>query len=418
MLNSSFRFVNIKDSINYRNYNTSKNKNQHSKKIFSYPVSIDPVEEIYNISENEREVFSYFVGLANNFKKLYPSQKTIGESKNLCRKTVNKYVGTLCQRGFIQKKNNFKSTNDYILSPYFDIIAVRQALAPLIKAFRFIPFSALVTTILHTETISKTKVTRVINPFVYIKSLSNWISKGGGLSTKKVVKNLKNHVSHRKRKGFLMNNLIIPEILGIKSITMLEKIQLSAFPKEAIIYALKMLPKGKELKSVFCWLRFVCKDYCKLHELEPDYQWATQMEAAYKSNPKQFDVLKPSQSSKTTSQSYPLGPQKREGGSNLAKDHEVYVRFLAKKKAFVQSLPPASEEIMKSMTGFFPGTPEEMNEVIAKEKGLRSLSSVIDKLSTTANHRQTVDSSPLPDYNDAEYTNEDDPQSNIWEFAL
>ena len=383
-------------SINYRNYSTSKNKNQHSKKNIS-PLSANPDKEMRTLSGIELQIINYIRWLSTKFKSVYFSQSHIAKKFNCSRKTANKYLGILERRGYLRMRRNKFSTNDYFVSDYFKLIPVRKLLTSLLRPQNELSFSGLM---LHIEKILKSKVTRVISPLVFIKFLSSWISKGGGLSTKKIVKN---HVSHRKRKGFLMNNPIIPEILGIKSITMLEKVQLSAFPKEAIMYALKMLPKNKALTSVFCWIRFVCKDYCKLHELEPNYQWASQLEAAYKSNPKQFSVVdKLSTTQKSLSPSYLLGPQKREGGSNVAKDHETYMRFLAKKKSWVQSLPLPSEQALNSMKGFFPGTPEEAEEFILKQ----------------LNHRQTVDSSLQPAYNDATNSNEDDLQSTMWEFAL
>jgi|GEM_PF-4777309 hypothetical protein len=417
MVTSLFRLVNLKESIISSNTSTSKIKKQHRKK-YLFPLASDPIKEFHHLSELEAQAMSIIIWFSNNCNSIYFKQEWLAKQLKITRQTANKVLSSLRERGYINSEYRHMTSCVYKISDYFLFMPVREALSHLINAFKYVSLSVITASILHSEIISKFRATQVKSPFVYIKSLSHWISKGGGLSTKKVVKKSKDHVAHRKRKGFSMNNPILPEIMAIASITMHEKIQLSAFPREAIIYALKAIRQSKNIKSVFKWLRFVCKDYCSCHGLEPDYEWASQLERAYKSKPEQFSVVASlSTTPKPTSQTYQIQSQKREGKKYSAQEQAIYDKYKFQRKAFVNSLPPASEEVMRSMAAFFPGTKEELEKLIT-EHSKEAIAKRQTQAYTEPQKHQPLKKEDTPKQKCTTHTNEDSLKQMIWGMAI
>lgn len=419
-LESFSRFENIKESITKLKYNTSKNKNQHRKKYFS-PTSSDPIKEFHYLPDLEFRTMEIIIWFSNNKHVIYFSQEWLAKKLKVTRQTANEVLKSLSQRGYISWEYRHMKSCLYKLSDYFLWMPIRQKLAHLIPSLKYVSLSVITGSILHFERkflFYPTQVNYPLDYYIYLAKKNSHKLHNQPIR-KRIADQNWHSLSKKNKKGITnMNNPPQNDILAFLNLTELGYARLSCFPEAAYVWAATRMASLKGIKDPFVYFQKLCKIYCEEHRLPIDWSLYSSIVSKNSLDPLGPLTNGPLLLDKLADYVRPSKPQKREGGSNLAKDHEVYVRFLAKRKAFVQSLPPAPEEIMKSMAGFFPGTSEEMNEVIDKEKGLRSLSLVIDRLSMVGSYRQSVDSSPLPDYNDTNYSNEDDPQSNIWEFAL
>lgn len=435
MLNSFLHSEIFKDSITKLKCNTSKNKNQHRKKYFS-PISSDPIKELLAMPRIQQLLLDIFITFDNKLSSLYFSQRYLANKLGVSRKTVNKYIKDLVQRGYITINYNYFSTCDYYLSQFFRIPSVRKKLADSIHALKEESLSIIAGSMLHAEKIILAKVTRVKAYLAFIKSSLKRLSMVESLYTSIIGKKDKKTI---KKSRWRMSHPIIEEIRTIPGVkfTVQEQINLSAFPVEAIRYARNQFVNTAFIRNPIAYFTHLCNKYCTAHNLERDLVWRNKLEESYRTNPRMFEesVFEVKQATeqydgnetrgnlytgqqqysfvhqglrnvngnssrtstseknerknsnelvqKSLSQSYVLTAPKRVGVRNFISEKEAYDNFKKKRKAFIGSL-----------------------------------GSVIDNLSTTANHRQSVDSSPLPDYNDTNYSNEDDPQSNIWEFAL
>lgn len=221
---------------------------------------------------------------------IYPSQQEIADEVNVSRQYVNEVMGEFVTAGIIGSNYRHKQTCQYKFSSYFNLLEVRRSLSHIIPAFSWLNIAVLATSLVQAETYKNIPTTQIKSPFVFIQSLSSGYSMKERLSTKRVVKKENFMHSHRKKERFFMNNPIMPEIRHIPNVkfTVREQIALSAFPKEAILDAVKKLKFAKNIRLPFAWIRKVCREYCESNEIQPNYDWVFQLDAAYKSNPDQF----------------------------------------------------------------------------------------------------------------------------------
>ena len=325
-------------------------------------------------------------------KGVFPTQTTLAKMLGISRQYCNYLLGQLIAAGIIMSNYRHKKSCQYKFSSYFNLMEVRTRLRNLIPSFKWINIAVLTTTLLHQETFPNSVTTQIRSPFVFIKTILPRLSKVGGLYTSKVVHFEATRFSHRKKRKFVMKNPIIPEIRHIPgvSFTVQNQIGLSLFPAEAIRFTLKEFLQCKDIRNPFGWFRTVCNKYCQEKGIQPNYQWVTALEAAYKNNPKQFSIqdtspytpedLKPptkiSQTKNYGSQKFP-----KKGNDHFSptykiphrSEEEIVGSFREKKKAWIQTLPPATEETMRSMAKFFPGSPEELEAIIKKNNADRIL---------------------------------------------
>lgn len=321
-------------------------------------------------------------------KGVFPTQITLAKELGISRQHCNELLGQLVVAGIIMSNYRHKKSCQYKFSSYFNLMEVRTSLRHLIPSFKWINIAVLTTTLLHQETFPNSVTTQIRSPFVFIKTIPPRILNVGGLYTSKVVNFEAMRFSHRKKRKFVMKNPIMPEIRHIPGVnfTMQNQIGLSLFPAEAIRFAMKEFIQCKDIRNPFGWIRTVCNKYCQEKGIQPNYQWVTALETAYKSNPKQFLIqdespytsedLKPltkiSQTKSNASQKFP-----KKGNDHFSptykiphqSEEDIVGSFKEKKKAWIQTLPPASDKVMRQMAKFFPGTQEEL-ELIIKQNSL------------------------------------------------
>lgn len=422
-----FRSEYFNNSITKLESNTSKRKKQHRKKYFS-PTSSDPIKEFHSLPDLEFRTMEIIIWFSNNKHSIYFTQDWLAKKLKVTRQTTNEVLKSLSRRGYISWEYRHMKSCLYKLSDYFLWMPIRQKLASLIPAFKYVSLSVITGSILHFERkflFNPTQVNYPLDYYIYLAKKNSHKLHNQPIR-KRIADQNWHSLSKKNKKGITnMNNPPQNDILEFMNLTELGYARLSCFPEAAFGWAATRMASVKGIKDHFVYFHKLCKIYCEEKRLPIDWTLYSSIVSKNSLDPSGPLTNGPLLVDKLPRSPSPSISQKREGGRNDAKDQEIYSRFLAKRKAQVQSLPPPSEEIMRSMSGFFDGSKEHLELLISQhskealtKKQPQLLSSVIDNLSAPANHRQTVDSSPLPDYNDTNYSNEDDPPSNIWEFAL
>lgn len=258
------------------------------------PLPSDPITYIKNQHPVMHKVLTIFGRFENYYgnRSVYLTQSTLAKMVGISRQYCNYLLGQLVAAGFILSNYRHKTSCEYKFSSYFHSTSVRDALKHLIPSFKWLSLALLTPVMLQAETISNFVTTQIKSPFTCIKLIPHRLSKVVGLYTSKVVKNGATGHSHRKKRIVVMKNPIIPEIRHIPGVTftIANQIALSQFPAEALIFAYKEFMRCKNIKNPFGWFRVVCNKYCFERGIQPNYQWVSQLEAAYKSNSKPFTI--------------------------------------------------------------------------------------------------------------------------------
>lgn len=281
-------------SIINKKYTRNRRTCQQFSQQDAIPLPSDPISYI----KNQHPVLHNLINILARFENYYYmrgvflTQTTLAKMLGISRQYCNYLLGQLVASGFLLSNYRHKTSCEYKFSRYFHSTSVRDALKHLIPSFKWLSLALLTPVMLQAETISNFVTTQIKSPVTCIKNPYHRLSKVGGLYTSKVVKNGATGHSHRKKRIAVMRNPIIPEIRHIPGVnfTIANQIALSQFPAEAFIFAYHEFKRCKGVRNPFGWFRVVCNKYCSEHGIQPNYQWVLQLEAAYKSNPKPFNI--------------------------------------------------------------------------------------------------------------------------------
>jgi hypothetical protein len=113
-------------------------KRKHSSKL---------IKELAKLTNSYRETFWFLKKLSRVWKRIYMTQKTIGDQVGYCRVTINRAVGVLHELGFLIKCNrgvkisclysfdfpkssNLFSSNCYTIYDYSVVNSISSSLSP------------------------------------------------------------------------------------------------------------------------------------------------------------------------------------------------------------------------------------------------------------------------------------------------
>ncbi len=256
------------------------------------PLPSDPISYIKNQNSYIHKLLTILARYENyyGYRNIYLTQSTLAKMLGISRQYCNYLLGELVAAGFILSNYRHKTSCEYKFSSYFHATAIRDALKHLIPSFKWLSIYLLTPVMLQAETISNFVTTQIKSPFVSIKLNQPRISISGITYDCKRVKNGFNDKAHRKKRKFVMNNPILPEIRHIPGVnfSLGQQIDLSEFPAQAIVYAAREFSATKNVKNPFGWFKVVCSKYCANNNLERDQLWVNQLKAAYSNNPKPF----------------------------------------------------------------------------------------------------------------------------------
>lgn len=432
---SFLHLENIKESIISSNTNTSKIKKQHRKKYF-LPPSGNPLQEFECLPDLELKAMRIMVWFSNNKNSIHFTQSWLAKQLNIARPTANKVLGSLADRGYISWVYRHMKSCIYTLSDYFLFMPIRNQLSHLIKAFKYVSLSVITASILHAETISKLKVTRVSSPldyYIYLAKRNSHILCNQETCIRIGAKDFVFFSEKNKKSEQNMNNPPTNPILDFLNLTQLGYARLAPFPQKAFEWSAAKIRYKKELKDPFIYFQKLCKIYCNEHRLSPDWSLYQSYVSYYKLDPMGPLTNGPLLRSKLplvdTLSTTPSNFPKREGrktGSlpknrrflhDMMTDEEIIAQHIAERKSWVQSLPSQTEEVMRSMAAFFPGTPQGMEEFIVKHSK-EGIAKRETEAYTNAQKEQAIKKEDKPKQKHSTYTNEDSLKQMIWGMVI
>ncbi len=259
----------------------AKLKNQHSLSrkrpvpILAPHISADPVAALEDLfTKTEQKIFHHVVKFTNFSHHICPSQITIAKNTGFCRKTVNVALKKFRELGFISWNRRFNNSNIYHLHSMFWQPAVRKSLRFIFKTFYFLNVAILYGhqplpgQIVPQEYIFSGRLhyKEIRNIYIYDRAKAptskDRIISGSDEKTK---------VSNARR-GVKMEPKDLKRIKSL-NLTKAGVIKLSAFPPEALEYALIEIRKhDKPISDVFKFVWTLCKRYCENNNHYQDHR--------------------------------------------------------------------------------------------------------------------------------------------------
>jgi hypothetical protein len=361
----------FQNSISNTYYRRSRRKNQHWHKTSPSPISSDPLRDFRNLSKTSLKVMEYLIHKDNNHETIYVTQQKIAEycGEKTTRETVNRIIGKLIRHGFLASNYNHMTSCEYKLSPFLKLIHIRKQLTSLIGALKYISIAVLTTTLLHMATIPNPDITQVksyLNYYIYLAKRNSHIlhnqptckriAGGNRLTTSK---NLQKNKKSEQKMNYPPQNTM----LEFMNLTELGYARLSVFPEAALSWASSRIQKHKGIKDPFTYFHKLCKIYCQDNKVDPDWSLYQSLISKYQLDPSGPVMKGPMLVQKQPDKPIYKSSPKRDKGYYSAPDKVTVDAYRNKQKAWIATLPPASEETCRSMRVYFPGTDEEFEKV-------------------------------------------------------
>lgn len=243
-------------SNNFKSVTNHRKKYSPRQALSAYLVApckeflADPAGGLLSLGSPERTLLNYLIPqwerFALNGRRFYLSQTRIGKELGFCRQRINKAFGALASLGLVTKHKRYDDTSVYTVSRYFYFGDVRARLAKILSCLRFLPLALLTTTSIETRLLG-------------IKlSHRNTVSRG------EVMSMIPDYVRDVKIPGY--------------NLTLVGRIKLSAFTKEAIEHAQDAIEyTKKEVKNPYMYFMSLCLRYTQEHDLEPNWALVEQI---------------------------------------------------------------------------------------------------------------------------------------------
>jgi hypothetical protein len=372
----------FQNSISNLQYKRTRRTCQQWHKTFPYPLSRDPINQFKNLSKTALRIMEYLIHKDNNHDTIHATQQKIAEycGEKTTRETVNRIIGELIQHGFLASNYRHMTSCEYKITPFLKLIPIRQQLSSLIGALKYISMAVLTTTLLHMATIPNPEITQVksyLNYYIYLAKRNSHILYNQDTCKRIAGGKILPIGKLFKKNETNMNNPPPKDILAFMNLTALGYARLSVFPEAALSWASSRIQKHKGIKDPFTYFHKLCKIYCQENGVDPDWSLYQSIVSKNKLDPlgpvmkgPMLVVQQPEKSVYKNSQKrdgrYSIELPKRNFIHNVLTDEEIKQRFVDKRKAWIETLPPSSEEVCRNMRPFFPGNDEEFEKVIAQ----------------------------------------------------
>ena len=218
------------------------------------------------------DVLNYILHADNKYALVILSQSKMIKNLGLSRSTIYRAIQRLMGLGLLWMKNQgYKKACLFKVSPIFHRNEYRERLRHMFSAFKWLSVRCLNPIVGKFVKVGDTLLSRVMNYNIY-----NGLSRDTADHVFIPTFLLDSAVDHpTTQKGREMNTTQpIPEIirtqLGFLNLSKWGQIALTAFPNEAIDYAIKAY-RFASPQDPFKWFYAVCMEYCKIHDIKPDF---------------------------------------------------------------------------------------------------------------------------------------------------
>lgn len=294
----------------YSNNNRSKKKHQALKSIRVTKRSLDDLSaQVNTLTPSCLRVLELLIILQDKHKRVHPTQTTLANMAGVTRKTVSRALATLEEKGFVSSTYRHMTSCYYTISSLFFNCWVRIHLKHVIRYFKSAGLLALLVVPFHffsKENNYQREYASQFNKLVIKNIITNYI---GGNEDEKM-QQFSRHWTEKDPVSSKVRNL------KFLNLTKRGQIFLSAFPDEAIEYALKRFDAATEVRDPLGYIGAACRDYCGLNSLLPDWAYVVAVSAHFRIASDASVQLTTKQALNTDGEAQPaynmpLKPQKR-----------------------------------------------------------------------------------------------------------